>query len=633
MPCLEGRNEQGYYNNWWKYLTTLDFVESISPVQNEISMDVGENGKKIKFVCTYKSGKKETISSDKNIKILDKSIIDIAKDGTIIGKKCGKTTIEFWKDGRKSTINVEVGKSITDFSIEPIPNHEYSNTIIKPNVILKNASKKLNLNSDYTVEYSNNKNVGTATVTINGIGNYKDTKKVNFNIIAKNLSKLKISSIKTQAYTGVKITPSVIIKDGNYQLKLNEDYTVKYSNNKNAGTATATITGTKNYKGTYNLKFKIVNLKINVDSNNTYTGKEIKPKVTVKDGDYQLKLDKDYTIGYINNKDAGTALVSVVCKGNYEGSMTQSFNIAKADISKLSINTISSQTYTGKEITPNPAVKDGSKKLIKDTDYTLSYSKNKNAGTGTVTITGKGNYTGAVNKTFKIAAKNVANLTIANITNKIYTGKEIKPNPEVKDESKKLTKDTDYTLSYSKNTNIGTGTVTITGKGNYTGSVNKTFKIVAKNFADLTIANIANQSYTGKEIKPNPEIKDGSKKLTKDIDYTLSYSKNKNVGTATITITGKGVYTGSVGKTFNIFECISINKTTATVKKGKSITLTATITANNTADKTVKWSSSDTAVATVNNNGKVTGVKKGTAIITAKSVNGKTVKCTVTVTK
>ena len=57
----------------------------------------------------------------------------------------------------------------------------------------------------------------------------------------------------------------------------------------------------------------------------------------------------------------------------------------------------------------------------------------------------------------------------------------------------------DYSVSYSNNTKVGTATVKITGKGNYTGSVSKTFKI-KNNFKKATISGISNKSYTGKNI-------------------------------------------------------------------------------------------------------------------------------------
>ena len=77
---------------------------------------------------------------------------------------------------------------------------------------------------------------------------------------------------------------------------------------------------------------------------------------------------------------------------------------------------------------------------------------------------------------------------------------------------------------------------------------------------------------------------------------------------------------------------ITLNKTKLSLEKGKSETLTATVTPENSTD-TITWESSDKTKATVDNNGKVTAVAEGTATITAKTTSGKTATCTVTVTK
>ncbi len=132
-----------------------------------------------------------------------------------------------------------------------------------------------------------------------------------------------------------------------------------------------------------------------------------------------------------------------------------------------------------------------------------------------------------------------------------YDGKAKKPGVTVKLNGKTLKNDTDYTVSYSNNTKVGTATVKITGKGNYTGSVSKTFKI-KNNFKKATISGISNKSYTGKNITQSITVKYNGKALKKGTDYTVSYSSNKNIGTATVKVAGKGSYTGTITKTFKI---------------------------------------------------------------------------------
>ena len=132
-----------------------------------------------------------------------------------------------------------------------------------------------------------------------------------------------------------------------------------------------------------------------------------------------------------------------------------------------------------------------------------------------------------------------------------YDGKAKKPGVTVKLNGKTLKNGTDYTVSYSNNTKVGTAKVTITGKGNYTGSVSKTYSI-KNNFKKATVSGISNKSYTGKNITQSITVKYNGKTLKKGTDYTVFYSSSKSIGTATVKITGKGSYTGTITKTFKI---------------------------------------------------------------------------------
>ena len=132
-----------------------------------------------------------------------------------------------------------------------------------------------------------------------------------------------------------------------------------------------------------------------------------------------------------------------------------------------------------------------------------------------------------------------------------YDGKAKTPSVNVKVNGKTLKKDTDYTVSYSNNTKVGTAKVTITGKGNYTGSVSKTYSI-KNNFKKATVSGISTKAFTGKNITQSITVKYNGKTLKKGTDYTVSYSNNKNIGTATVKIAGKGSYTGTITKTFKI---------------------------------------------------------------------------------
>ena len=132
-----------------------------------------------------------------------------------------------------------------------------------------------------------------------------------------------------------------------------------------------------------------------------------------------------------------------------------------------------------------------------------------------------------------------------------YDGKAKTPFVTVKVGGKTLKKDTDYTVSYSNNTKVGTATVKITGKGNYTGSVSKTYSI-KNNFKKATVSGISTKAFTGKNITQSITVKYNGKTLKNGTDYTVSYSNNKKIGTATVKIAGKGSYTGTITKTFKI---------------------------------------------------------------------------------
>ena len=242
------------------------------------------------------------------------------------------------------------------------------------------------------------------------------------------------------------------------------------------------------------------------------------------------------------------------------------------DISKATV-TVSNSTYTGKALTPAPNVKIGGTTLKNGTDYTVKYTDNTNVGTAKVTVTGKGNYTGTITKTFTINKAKIDSATVT-VAAQTYTGKALTPAPTVKIGSTTLKKGTDYSVTYSKNTNKGTATVKITGKGNYSGTITKNFTIKAKSIAKLSAAlSTTSYAYNGKARTPSVTLKDGKTTLKKGTDYTVTYSSNKAIGTAKVTIKGKGNYTGTITKNFKIVPKTSTIKT-ATSPKTKQIKAT-----------------------------------------------------------
>ena len=94
-------------------------------------------------------------------------------------------------------------------------------------------------------------------------------------------------------------------------------------------------------------------------------------------------------------------------------------------------------------------------------------------------------------------------------------------------------------------------TVKITGSGNYKGTVSAEFAITERTITDADVE-VADQIYTGKELTPDVEVTLGDKLLTNGVDYTVTYEKNVNVGTANVIVKGTGNYKDTITKTFRI---------------------------------------------------------------------------------
>ncbi len=221
--------------------------------------------------------------------------------------------------------------------------------------------------------------------------------------------------------------------------------------------------------------------------NLVYTGNELTQTVTVTVGGKELTKDTDYTVTGLTGTEPGSYPVTVTGTGNYTGTVTKSFEIAKADISSATISDIDSPVgYTGTAYEPEVTVTFNGTELALDTDYTVAYTNNVNAGEATVTITGTGtHFKGSVEKHFTITAADLSGCTFAPIADVTYNTKAHTPEVTVAISGRTLEADKDYTVSYASNVNAGTVTVTVTGKGNFTGSANTTFTIAK---ADLNLS-------------------------------------------------------------------------------------------------------------------------------------------------
>lgn len=459
--------------------------------------------------------------------------------------------------------------AVTNCTVSGLTAKTYTGKAQTQSITVKYRNKTLKNGNDYTVSYQNNINAGTAYVIIKGKGSYSGTVKRSFTIkpaiIYKQCTFYKIAS---QYYTGSQIKPVPKIKNGTTTLKNGTDFTLTYQNNVNKGTAKVYIKGKGNYSGSCSLTFSITarpvsTLKITVPSA-TYNGKAQKPAVTVKYNNYKFKNGTDYTLSYKNNTKIGTATVTVKGKGKLSGTRSVTFKINAKPIKNAVITYNNSLTYNGSTLSPAVTVKYGNATLKKNTDYTVAYSNNVNAGTGTITITGKGIYGGSVKKTFTIKKLGISATAVSGTGNKVYTGSVIKPVPAVKVGGRTLKNGTDFTVSYKNNTEPGTATLKVTGKGNYSGSVSKTFKITARAINDVEVT-IPDTVFTGEQVKPDVVVSYGNYQFINNSDYTLSFKDNVNIGTASVVVTGKNHLSGSRTVTFPI-EKADISNTEIAVK-------------------------------------------------------------------
>ncbi len=301
----------------------------------------------------------------------------------------------------------------------------------------------------------------------------------------------------------------------------------------------------------------------------TYDGTEKRPVLTVKHGAHTLVPGTDYIWAYENNINPGTASVHIIPLGEYTGFSVVNYTIAAPGVTSVPIDqcdiTLSetSVVYNGIKHEPEVTVKNGNTLLIPSVDYTVAYSDNVNVGQGMVFIFGQGSYTGVAVRTFDITSAESKKVSISSCsvtmdTTFSYTGSAITPAVTVSYNGKQLTKGTDYTVTYSNNIQPGTATATITGIGNYTDSrkINFTIKEAEQKKVSISDCSITLDksvfTYDGTAKKPVVTVKHGNTTLSQGTDYTVSYSNNTNIGNATVTITGKGNYSGSVSKGFSI---------------------------------------------------------------------------------
>ena len=403
------------------------YITAVKTNLDDVSLKVGEKVTTADFSLAinvknqWGYQKDCVIENTCTAKIEDETIASLSDDGVITGLKSGTTKIwvsnpfgdDFYRtitveEGTESkddnTTNPDVGK--TDISVDAIADQTYTGSALKPEVVVKAGTKVLKKSVDYYVYYRDNTNVGTATAKITGRGNYKGSYTTTFKIVPCAISQVTIREIADKTYSGKKIEPYIKLTYKNKSLKRGMDYTVSYDNNIDVGTATATITGIGNFMGTTAVSFKIVKgtskIKVSAISNQTFTGVEITPEVSVKEGTKKLTKDVDYKVSYANNINVGIATVTVTGIGSYDGTARKTFRIVSRPLKEVSVEKIDAQEYTGKELTPKLNLTYNGKTLTDNVDYVAVYSSNIEPGNGVVKVQGKGNFSGQRTVVFKI---------------------------------------------------------------------------------------------------------------------------------------------------------------------------------------------------------------------------------------
>lgn len=396
----------------------------------------------------------------------DKIHVDSAS-GTVTGLHAGAFDITMTVNGVSFTNQYTCwGKGFNDvtFNLEK-SSFDYTGKEIKPKAALYDTARKYTLveGTDYTVEYGNNVNAGTGWVSFEGMGDYGSqgfppNKVLTFTINSAAVSPKQISSCAItnpgDCYAnGSAQKPAIKITDGNVTLTENQDYTLTYTDNINAGTGKVTITGINKYAGTVVKTFTIRSQNTGTGETTdiagepvitlsgytfTYTGQAVKPKVTMKFRGFEMAEGSCYTVEYLNNVNPGTATVRVKGTGAFSGHKDLTFTIVKKSSSSTvnnkpannkpansntPTNTVkkafsiklgfTSKTYSGKALKPKVKVSYGGKKLSAK-NYKVSYKNNKNSGIAAVIVTGKGSYKGVSGRAyFTIVPKKVSQKTPA----------------------------------------------------------------------------------------------------------------------------------------------------------------------------------------------------------------------------
>lgn len=505
----------------------------------------------------------------------------------------------------------------------------------KPGIIrCSHCKKELTEGTDYELEYKNNIDPGTATVTVKGIGKYKGYEQSFTYTIEHRTFHLNHhqnhDNIGTVKWTGKEVNylPENIVSDHNETvLEKEKDYKVEYTDNIKPGTASIKIIGINDYKGCeLNFTYTIEpdcgygGFYAEMHQNGTdlgkfdWTGSDVQPylgKILCKHCNKELEIGNDYIIQYSNNIDPGKATMKVTGIGKYKG-YEQSFTYTIRHKTFTVENhkngdSLGKVKWTGKESKYDigTVVDASGKRLEANKDYTVAYSNNVEPGTATVKVTGLGEYKdNSYDFTFEILEDcgyggfYVEDLDDgASLGSYKWTGEAIEKRLTqilCKHCDRKLLEGTDYTIEYEDNVEPGTATVKIIGLNQFKG-YDKTYHytIEHKTFHNSRFEDgddLGTVEWTGKETTINLEriLSDHQDELlVEGKDYEVTYSDNIKPGTAKVTITGLGDYKGcELNFTYKIHKTIQSTTTELKPETIPSVPNTPSTTAPDTATST-----------------------------------------------
>ena len=487
----------------------------------------------------------------------------------------------------------------------------YKGSAIEPRVFVstKDGGSVLREGVDYKVTYANNNALGTGHATINGMGDYIGSSSVDFAIVdIIDLSTYCTAHAYDAFYTGGEVCPRVDVRlntesydeaYGNGGASRSEDapvegrdYTVLFEDNVDPGMGTAIVQGRGRYTGEVRVQFHILrksdfdlsDCSVRLDPPSSadrysyvlkgskysflYTGSAVEPVVSVSlysgSGVYvELRDGVDYEVSYRSNTEPGSAAVVVRGINGLTGSQSLGFNIVRklsvADLLLTSYDFEQSvyQLKPGFALTPKLKA---SSSFVEGADYALSYSNCDKVGNGLVTVTGIGRYTGSavvgVPIVESLDRSLLSDCSFDKIEDRVYTGSEIYPSVVLRNASgAEVDQARECSLRYSNNVNVGKATVSACESmyySSYIGETSTSFNILPADIGDAYFAPISDVSYTGNAIEPDVLVHFNGKTLARGKDYDLSYSDNVEVGTARVTVTGKGNFNGKHEMTFKI---------------------------------------------------------------------------------